>query len=98
MLFHAAGMSVTLRQYPCAQELSPQILRDVDRWIIEQITAPTDPAVSRFGTRRVRTSTTDAMLTTAIAARLGMSIVRIVARVPQSGPEVDAAPRRAMSP
>jgi len=44
-LFHAAGLSVTLRQYPCGQELSPQILRDVDRWIIEQITAPADPGV-----------------------------------------------------
>lgn len=37
-LLHAAGMSVTLRQYPCGHELSPQMLRDVDRWIIEQIT------------------------------------------------------------
>jgi len=44
-LFHAAGLSVTLRQYPCGHELSPQILRDVDRWIIEQITSPSDPAV-----------------------------------------------------
>jgi phospholipase/carboxylesterase len=44
-LFHAAGLSVTLRQYPIGQELSPQILRDVDRWIIEQITTPIDPAV-----------------------------------------------------
>lgn len=39
-LFHAAGLSVTLRQYPQGQELSPQILRDIDRWIIEQITSP----------------------------------------------------------
>jgi phospholipase/carboxylesterase len=45
-LFHAAGLSVTLRQYPCGQELSEQVLRDLDRWIIEQITAPPDPAVS----------------------------------------------------
>lgn len=37
-LLHAAGMSVTLRQYPCGHELSPQMLRDADRWIIEQIT------------------------------------------------------------
>jgi len=44
-LFHAAGLSVTLRQYPVGHELAPQILRDVDRWIIEQITAPADPAV-----------------------------------------------------
>ncbi len=38
-LFHAAGISVTLRQYPCGQQLSEQMLRDVDRWIIEQITS-----------------------------------------------------------
>jgi phospholipase/carboxylesterase len=37
-LMHSAGMSITLRQYPCGQELTPQMLADVDRWIIEQIT------------------------------------------------------------
>jgi phospholipase/carboxylesterase len=36
-LFHSAGMSVTLRQYPNGHQLTPQILRDVDRWIMEQI-------------------------------------------------------------
>jgi phospholipase/carboxylesterase len=39
-LLHTAGLSITLRQYPCADELMPQMLSDVDRWIIEQITAP----------------------------------------------------------
>jgi phospholipase/carboxylesterase len=38
-LLHTAGMNITLRLYPCAQELAPQMLRDVDRWVIEQITA-----------------------------------------------------------
>ncbi len=38
-LLHTAGMSITLRQYPCGQELAPQMLGDVDRWVIEQITA-----------------------------------------------------------
>jgi phospholipase/carboxylesterase len=38
-LLHTAGMSITLRLYPCGHELSPQMLTDVDRWIIEQITA-----------------------------------------------------------
>jgi phospholipase/carboxylesterase len=38
-LFHAAGISVTLRQYPCAHQLAPQMLRDMDRWIIEQVTS-----------------------------------------------------------
>ena len=43
-LFHTAGMSIALRQYPCGQQLTPQMLRDVDRWIIEQITASSGPA------------------------------------------------------
>jgi len=43
-LLHSAGMSVTLRQYPCGHELAPQMLADVDRWIIEQITCQSPPA------------------------------------------------------
>jgi phospholipase/carboxylesterase len=39
-LFHSAGLSVTLRQYPCGHKLTPQMLADVNRWIIEQITPP----------------------------------------------------------
>jgi phospholipase/carboxylesterase len=39
-LLHTAGLSITLRQYPCGHELMPQMLADVDRWIIEQITTP----------------------------------------------------------
>jgi phospholipase/carboxylesterase len=42
-LLHSAGVSVTLRQYPCGHELSAQMLRDVDRWIMEQITMPAEP-------------------------------------------------------
>ena len=38
-LLHTAGMSITLRAYPCGHEISPQMLGDVDSWIIEQITA-----------------------------------------------------------
>ena len=41
-LFHIAGVSVALRQYPCGHELAPQMLRDLDRWIIEQITNGVD--------------------------------------------------------
>ena len=41
-LLYSAGMPVTLRQYPCGHELAPQMLLDVNRWIIEQITAPGD--------------------------------------------------------
>jgi phospholipase/carboxylesterase len=38
-LLHTAGLSLELRQYPCGHELPPQMLSDVDRWIIAQITA-----------------------------------------------------------
>lgn len=38
-LMHTAGLSITLRLYPCGHELTPQMLGDVDRWIIEQITS-----------------------------------------------------------
>lgn len=37
-LFHAAGMTVTLRQYPCGDELTTQMLRDLDVWLMEQVT------------------------------------------------------------
>ena len=50
-LIHTAGLSVTLRQYPCGQELTPQMLTDLDRWIIEQITladAPTVPSEAEW--------------------------------------------------
>jgi phospholipase/carboxylesterase len=36
-LIHTAGLSVTLREYPCGHELLPQMLADVNRWIMEQI-------------------------------------------------------------
>lgn len=36
-LLHAAGMTVTLRQYPCGHELASLMLADVNRWIMEQI-------------------------------------------------------------
>lgn len=37
-LFHAAGMSVTVREYPCGDELTTQMFSDVDVWLMEQIT------------------------------------------------------------
>ena len=36
-LLHTAGVPIAVRRYSCGQELSPQMLADVDRWIIEQI-------------------------------------------------------------
>ncbi len=41
-LLHTAGVSVTLRQYPCGHQLSDQMLRDVDRWMMEQIATPAE--------------------------------------------------------
>jgi phospholipase/carboxylesterase len=37
-LLHAAGISVTLRQYPCGDELTTQMLHDLDVWLMEQVT------------------------------------------------------------
>lgn len=37
-LFHTAGLSVTLRQYPCGDEITTQMLSDMDAWIMEQVT------------------------------------------------------------
>ncbi len=39
-LLHTAGLSITLRQYPCGHELAPQMLADINRWIMEQINPP----------------------------------------------------------
>ena len=36
-LLHSAGMSVALRQYPCHQEVTTQMLADVDAWVMEQV-------------------------------------------------------------
>ncbi|MCA9177158.1 MAG: hypothetical protein KDB14_21865 [Planctomycetales bacterium] len=37
-LFHAAGLSVSLRQYPCGDDLDSNMLRDMNAWIMEQVT------------------------------------------------------------
>jgi len=37
-LLHTAGMSVTLRQYPCGDQLTRQMFSDMDAWIMEQVT------------------------------------------------------------
>ncbi|GIX02037.1 MAG: hypothetical protein KatS3mg112_0974 [Thermogutta sp.] len=34
---HMAGMSAVLRQYPGANELSPLVLADVNRWLMELV-------------------------------------------------------------
>jgi phospholipase/carboxylesterase len=37
-LFHTAGLRVTLRQYPCEDELHAQMLHDMDVWMMEHVT------------------------------------------------------------
>jgi phospholipase/carboxylesterase len=37
-LFHAAGMNVTLRQYPGDSTPAPQMLADMNRWLMEIVT------------------------------------------------------------
>lgn len=37
-LFYAAGMRVTLRQYPWRGRLTPEMLADADRWMMEIVT------------------------------------------------------------
>ena len=44
-LFHSAGMHVTLRQYPCGDELNTQMLHDMNVWMMEQVTGTTSEDV-----------------------------------------------------
>ncbi|MFO0904574.1 MAG: PHB depolymerase family esterase [Pirellulales bacterium] len=37
-LFHAAGLGVTVRQYPCGDELTTKMLQDLNFWIMERVT------------------------------------------------------------
>jgi phospholipase/carboxylesterase len=39
-LLHTAGLSITVREYPCGDEIDLNMLQDVDRWIMEQIVPP----------------------------------------------------------
>ncbi|MBQ6158231.1 MAG: hypothetical protein IJJ20_04380 [Thermoguttaceae bacterium] len=39
-LFHTAGMSVSIRQYHTADDTAPQMFRDANQWIMEQVTQP----------------------------------------------------------
>ncbi len=36
-LLHIAGFSLTLRQYPCGDDMMPQVLNDVNVWIMDAI-------------------------------------------------------------
>lgn len=37
-LFHAAGLKVAIRQYPCGDELTTQMLHDMDVWLMNHVT------------------------------------------------------------
>ena len=39
-LMHTAGMKVWLRQYPCDQEVTTNMLSDVNHWIMERVAGP----------------------------------------------------------
>jgi phospholipase/carboxylesterase len=41
-LLHAAGMSVTLRQYPCPQEVTTAMLADANAWFMQLVTGEDD--------------------------------------------------------
>lgn len=38
-LLYSAGMSVALRLYPCAHEITTHMLSDMDRWMMDQVEA-----------------------------------------------------------
>ncbi|MFO0817324.1 MAG: PHB depolymerase family esterase [Pirellulales bacterium] len=42
-LFHSAGLAVTVRQYPCDDELTTKMLQDLNNWIMEQVTGQKQP-------------------------------------------------------
>jgi hypothetical protein len=37
-LCHAAGLSISVRHYPCGDELTTQMLHDIDVWMMEIVT------------------------------------------------------------
>ena len=37
-LFHVAGMSLNVRQYPCGQEVTTQMLSDLNAWVMQVVT------------------------------------------------------------
>lgn len=43
-LYHAAALRVTLRQYPCGDELTTQMLHDMNVWIMERVTGVVEVA------------------------------------------------------
>lgn len=51
-LFHSAGLSVCLRQYPCGDELTTAMLADMDRWIMDQFITSSNAPLDEAATQR----------------------------------------------
>lgn len=49
-LFHVAGLSLNLRQYPCGHELTTQMLSDLDAWMMQIVTGVDSTSDSSAGT------------------------------------------------
>jgi phospholipase/carboxylesterase len=47
-LFHTAGLGVTVRQYPCGDEVNTQMLKDMDKWIMEHVAGVTSTEQPTF--------------------------------------------------
>jgi phospholipase/carboxylesterase len=43
-LIHTAGMCVNVREYPCGDELTTQMLTDLNSWLMEQVTGSPAPS------------------------------------------------------
>jgi phospholipase/carboxylesterase len=48
-LFHVAGLSLNLRQYPCGHELTTQMLSDLDAWMMQIVTGVDSTSSSSAG-------------------------------------------------
>lgn len=48
-LFHAAGSMLAVRIYPERDPLSPAVLADVNRWVMEDVCGAVEPIASACG-------------------------------------------------
>ena len=49
-LLHSAGISVTLRQYPCSDELTAGMMKDLDVWLMQIVTGQSRSGSDAFPT------------------------------------------------
>jgi len=52
-LFHSAGLKVTVRQYPCGDEITTKMLSDINVWVMEQVTGATSESSSQHSCFRL---------------------------------------------